>query len=196
MTNKISPQRIVVTGTTGSGKSTLARQIAERLEIRFVELDALNWEANWTQAESEVFRQRVDDATEGKRWVLAGNYGVVRDIVWPRADTIVWLDYPLVISLWRLFKRSIRRSLSREDLWGTGNVESLYKQFFTRESLFVWAFQSHWRRKRQFIELFAQPEYQHLHIVYLRFPWHAPRWLATLAKSPERIDTVRKLDGE
>ena len=176
----ITPQRIVVVGTTGSGKSTLASKIAERLAMPFIELDALHWAGNWTEVEPEVFRSRVDAMTAGESWVVAGNYSVVRDITWPRADTIVWLNYPLVVSLWRLSRRSIRRSVTQENLWDTGNTESLRKQFMSWDSLFVWAFKSHWRRKRTYIAELVKPEHAHLHVIYLRFPWDATRWLDTL----------------
>ena len=86
--------RIVVVGVTGSGKTTLARQLAERFGVRHVELDGLNWEANWVQASTEVFRERVTEATAGDGWVVDGNYRKTHDITWPRATMIVWLDYP------------------------------------------------------------------------------------------------------
>jgi adenylate kinase family enzyme len=192
MTTRISPQRIVVVGTTGSGKSTLACQIADRLQMPFVELDALYWDADWTPVDPDVFQARVEMATSGPRWSVAGNYSVVRKIIWSRADTVVWLDYPLVVSLWRLCRRSIQRSLSKENLWGTGNKESLRKQFLSRESLFVWAFQTHWRRKRTYVEEIAKPEHAHLHIVYLRFPWDAGRWLETLEKTQDSMSRSHK----
>lgn len=73
--------RIVVLGVTGSGKSTLARDLAQRLGAPTVELDALNWEPNWTVASSDVFRERVREATSGDRWVIDGNYRQARDLV-------------------------------------------------------------------------------------------------------------------
>lgn len=86
-------RRIIVIGTTGSGKTTTARAIAERLGILHVELDALNWGPDWTEVPWEVFRQRVSEAVAGDHWVVNGNYSKSRDIVWPRADAAVWLDF-------------------------------------------------------------------------------------------------------
>ena len=85
-------KRLVVIGTTSSGKSTLAQCLATRLGLNFVELDALHWEPNWTEAPLEVFRARVSSAIQAPRWVVAGNYHVVRDLVWPKAEAIIWLD--------------------------------------------------------------------------------------------------------
>src|SRR5579871_6058918 len=87
--------RIVVVGSTGSGKTTLARHLACRLHLAHVELDALHWDANWVPAPTPIFRERVDAALSGPAWAVDGNYSKVRDIVWPRADTVIWLDYPL-----------------------------------------------------------------------------------------------------
>src|SRR5690349_14236388 len=86
-------QRIMIVGTTGSGKTTLACQLAKRLALSQVDLDALYWNPQWTPAPPEVFRERVSTALSGDRWVVDGNYQQVRDLIWQRADTFIWLDY-------------------------------------------------------------------------------------------------------
>src|SRR5437016_1896693 len=80
--------RIVVIGTSGSGKTTQARHLSERLGIPHVELDALHWVPGWTEAPTDALRERVTEALAGDAWLVDGNYSVVRDIVWPRADTV------------------------------------------------------------------------------------------------------------
>jgi adenylate kinase family enzyme len=94
--------------------------------VEFVELDALFWGAAWTPAEPAVFRARVEAAIAGPAWVVAGNYGAVRDLLWARADTIVWLDYSLPLVLGRLTARTLRRAITREMLWN-GNRENLWE---------------------------------------------------------------------
>lgn len=76
---------VAVVGTSGAGKTTTARLIAARLQLPHVELDALHWDANWTMAPLPVFRERVARALAGEAWVIDGNYGKVRDLVWPQA---------------------------------------------------------------------------------------------------------------
>lgn len=172
-------QRISVVGTCGSGKTTTASQIARRLEIPHVELDALHWEPNWTEAPLEVFRERVTQALSGETWAVDGNYGKVRDIVWSRADTIVWLDYALPVILWQLIRRTMRRSLTQEELW-SGNRETLSKALFSRESILLWALKTYRRRKREYPALLSRPEYAHLTLVRLRSPRETREWLSTL----------------
>jgi adenylate kinase family enzyme len=175
-------RRIVVIGTTGAGKSTLAASLAARLDLPQIELDALHWGPRWTPVGRDTFRARVAAATAAERWVAAGNYGTVRDLLWPRADTIVWLDYPLVLSFWRLTRRSLRRILTREELWA-GNRETFRTQFLSRDSLYVWAARSHARHRREFAAHLADPAHTHLTTLRFASPRDTARWLATLPAS-------------
>jgi adenylate kinase family enzyme len=109
----VSLERILVVGTTGSGKTTLAGRIAERLGYAHIEQDALNWGSDWTMRPNELFLDLVDQATRGRFWVIDGNYSRSQAITWPRADIVVWLDYPLPLTLWRLWWRTLRRTLGR-----------------------------------------------------------------------------------
>lgn len=172
-------QRIAIVGTTGSGKTTLARQIAQRGQIPHVELDALQWEPNWTPAEPQVFRDRVTVALSGERWVVDGNYSAVRDIVWGRADTVVFLDYPFWLVMGRLLRRTWRRSLMQEELWN-GNRETFRQSFFSRDSILLWLLRTYRKRRKHYPVLFQQPEYAHLLIVQLKSPHLAEQWLLNL----------------
>lgn len=170
---------IVVIGPSCSGKSTLARWLAERHALRFVELDALFWEPGWKPATPAVFRQRVAGAVERDGWVVAGNYGVVRDIIWPRAGTIVWLDFPLGLVLRRMVGRTWRRWRSRELLWGT-NRERFWVQFIPHpgRSLFAYAVWTHWRRRREFCALMSGSDFAHAEWVRLCSPEALEQWMA------------------
>ena len=143
-------RRVVVFGTTGSGKSTVADRLAERTGLRVVELDALFWGRDWQPAPVELFRHRVERETIGDGWIVVGNYGQVRDLVWQPADTLIWLDLPLSLVMWRLLRRTIRRITTREELWGTGNRESLRGAFFSRDSILLWALKTHHRNRERF----------------------------------------------
>jgi adenylate kinase family enzyme len=168
-------QRISIVGTTGSGKTTLAGQVSQRLQIPHVELDALHWEPNWTTAEHEVFRDRVTQALSGDRWVVDGNYGVVRDIIWERADTVVFLDYSFWVIMRRLLERTLRRSLKQEELW-SGNRESIRRSFLSQDSILIWMLKTYQERRKKYPALFQQPEYAHLSIVHLLSSKMAEEW--------------------
>ena len=171
--------RIVVVGVTGSGKTTLARRLAERFGISHVELDGLNWEANWVQASTEVFRERVTEATAGDGWVVDGNYRKTHDITWPRATMIVWLDYPFLLIMWRLGLRILRRAVTRERLWN-GNQENLLKHLFTKDSLILWALQTYKRRQREYGEAMRRWESEGAEALRFGGPRETERWLQGL----------------
>ena len=168
--------RIVVIGPTGSGKTTLAKQLAERHSVRHVELDALHWEANWVQAPKDLLRARVEEATAGHGWVVDGNYQTTHNITWPRATLIVWLDYPLPLILWRLGLRILRRAVTKEQLWN-GNREKLRTHLFTKESLILWAIQTHKRRRRQYREALGRWELEGVETLRFGLPRETERWL-------------------
>lgn len=172
-------RRIAVVGTTGSGKTTLAQQLAARLELTHVELDALYWQADWTGSDTARFRTDATAALAGTAWVVDGNYSKVRDLIWPRADTVIWLDYPLPVVLWRLTGRMLRRTFTRQELWN-GNRETLRGQIFSRDSLFLWALKTYQRRRREYPAQLALPEHAHLVGIRLRSPRETARWLAAL----------------
>ena len=174
-------KRVAVVGVTSSGKSTLAEELAKRFGSDFIELDALNWEPNWQAAPLEVFRARVEKATEAEKWVVAGNYHVVRDLIWPKAEAVIWLDYPFLTVLWQLTRRNFKRWWTQELLWGT-NYEPLWNHFklWSKDSLYNWLFQTYWRRKHEYPLLFSQPEYRHLKVIRFKRPKETKKWLENL----------------
>ena len=173
--------RIVLIGTTGAGKTTMARKIAEALNIPHIEFDAIGHGPNWTETPDDLFRERLRLQLQGDRWVGDGNYGIARDIVWPRATMVGWLDYPIIVVMWRLFWRTIRRAVFRQELWH-GNRERIWWHFCSRHSLFLWAMRTHWQRRRTIPQALGHPEHVHLELVHLRSPKAAHQWLLTLTQ--------------
>lgn len=170
-------QRVLVIGNTGSGKTTLAAELSGRIGVPHVEMDALWWLPGWVESEPEAFRHRLRQATAGGAWVACGNYhSHCVDLLWPQADTIVWLDYPLRIVLFRLLRRTVRRIRRREQLWN-GNEER-WRALFARDSLVVWALKSRRKHRERYPPLFAGPETAHAETFRLRSPQATQRWLA------------------
>jgi adenylate kinase family enzyme len=143
-------RRVVVFGTTGSGKSWLAERLARRHGLRVIELDSLFWGRDWQPAPLELFRHRVERETRDGDWIVVGNYGQVRDLVWRSADTLVWLDLPFSLVMGRLLRRTVSRVLSRQELWGTGNRETFRNAFLSRHSILLWAIKTHRRNRQRF----------------------------------------------
>lgn len=176
-------KRAVVVGVTSSGKSTLAEMLARRFDLCYIELDALYWEPKWQPAPLEVFRARVEKATQAGKWIVAGNYHVVRELIWPKAEAVIWLDYPFLTVLGQLTRRNLKRWWTQELLWGT-NHEPLWKHFklWSNESLYNWLFQTYWRRKREYPMLLSQPEHRHLKLLRFKNPKETNEWLESLQK--------------
>lgn len=175
-------QRIAVIGTSCSGKTTLARSLAKRLGSPHIELDAFHWGPNWTELPDEIMRQQIDERTQAESWVSCGNYSMLRDIVWPRADTIVWLNYSFPVIGSRALRRTFRRSLRREELWA-GNRESLRKAFLSQDSILLWVLRTYRKHRREYPRVFARPEHAHLRVIELRHPREAEVLLDELSQS-------------
>ncbi len=140
---------VVVASASGNGKTTVGRELARRLDVQFVELDALVHGPGWAETPDDVLRAHLKPIIVSDGWVIDGGYQhKLGDYVLRAADVVVWLDLPVRVWFPRLVARTWRRMRGREQLWN-GNRESVYMAVWGRESLFAWAFRSHFRRRRE-----------------------------------------------
>ena len=101
--------KYVVVGASGNGKTTFSRRLADKLNVPYIELDALNHLPGWQEASEEDFRRSVDEATSGDGWVADGSYyNRLGPFLFERADVVVWLDQPVPLVMTRLVRRAIR----------------------------------------------------------------------------------------
>jgi adenylate kinase family enzyme len=100
-------QRILVIGSGGSGKSTVSKEIASRLGLPLVHLDALYWHPGWRATENDVWDRVVRELIDAPRWVMDGNYGRTLEVRLERCDIVVFLDLPRLTCLWRALKRRL-----------------------------------------------------------------------------------------
>ena len=164
-------ERIAVVGSPGSGKSTVARGISIALGIPHLELDSVFHQPGWTQLPTNEFQDAVRAFTDGDAWVVDGNYTGqgITDIVWPRVDTVVWLDLPRSQTMRRVAARTLRRVSRGEKLWN-GNQERWRNIVDPRpeENILLWTWTRHKRVKERYARMFEDPRWADLRRVHLR----------------------------
>ena len=175
------PERVLVAGVTGSGKTTLAARIGDAWGLRHVEIDALFHGANWTPRPE--FLEDVRAFAAEDRWVTEWQYTSkgTDEVLPPRAQLVVWLDYPYRVVRSRLLRRTLARGILRTPLWN-GNVEKPIWQMWRgepEENILLWQTNTlhKWaERMPGVIEHFP-----HLTIVRLRHPRETEKWLRAQA---------------
>jgi adenylate kinase family enzyme len=172
-------ERIVVIGTSCSGKTTMAYRLAQILGFTHIELDQLHWLPDWEMRPLSEFRALVEGAVSGERWVLDGNYSKVRDVVWPRATHLVWLNYSFTIVFGRALRRTFHRVVGQEELFA-GNRETLRNTLFDRESILWWVIRTYRRRRREYPQLFKLEQNAHLRVIEIQAPEEAESFLRRL----------------
>lgn len=110
-------RRVLIIGPCGSGKSTLARELAPLMRLPLVHMDQLGWQAGWVETEKAELNARLADVVAGEEWLIEGNYGSTLAPRLARADTVIYLDFPIRLCLWRLAKRIVtHRGRARPDM--------------------------------------------------------------------------------
>jgi hypothetical protein len=173
-------QRVVIVGPSGSGKTTLGRWVEARLGLPFADLDDLHWRPGWVEAPLDELRRDVDRCTRAPRWVIAGNYANVRDLVWPRADSLVWLDLPLAHVLWRSTGRALRHWWTAEPICN-GNRQTLAQLAYGRASLLGYTVRTFAGRRREWPALLISEEFRHLRCSRLRSHMEVAAWQRAIA---------------
>ena len=168
-------------GITGVGKSTFARALAEQQRLPYIEMDALFHGPNWEPIPS--FVEDVTEIVERPRWVFDSHgYSAVRDLMWSRADTVVWLDYSRAVVMRRVLWRSTRRAGFSEFIFND-NVER-FRDWLDPEHPVQWAWTQYQWRRDDMTRRFADPKYAHLRRVRISKPRAAGLWLSRVAPRP------------
>lgn len=169
---KHAPRRIAVLGCSGSGKSTLAAELATRLALPYVPTDSVFWTANWQPVPMHELRGWLTEATSVAAWVTDGNFDDLRDVLWARADLIVWLDLPLSLTLWRVAKRNLTWWITRKTVW-SGQRMTLAKMW----SGVRHAARTHALKRRTYPAMLA--EFPNIAVLRMRSRRELADWLST-----------------
>jgi adenylate kinase family enzyme len=171
------PRRILIYGVTGSGKTTLAKQIGEITGLPWHSADdEIGWLPNWSERPRDEQRELAVEIAASEKWVLDTAYSHWRDVILPRTELIVALDYRRPVSLARLLRRTARRIVTGE-LACNGNKESL-RQAVSSDSIIAWHFRSFTRKRQQIATWQTDPTAPP--IVRLRSPRLTGEWLSAL----------------
>lgn len=178
-------RRISVVGNSGSGKSTFAVAMADALGLRRIELDGIFHQPGWTHLSTGAFRHAVRQALGAGDWVVDGNYSiVVQSVVWPAAETVVWLDYSRWIVTSRLVRRTVGRLRTGESICN-GNVET-WPNLWKREGVLRWSIRRYNSVARRYEDAMTDPGWSHLRFMRLTSPAEADAFLATLRQAVAR----------
>ncbi|UIP05831.1 topology modulation protein [Erythrobacter sp. SDW2] len=160
--------RVMIVGPCGSGKSTLSFELARRLRLPLIHMDQLNWQPGWVESPDDVLLARVEEAASGERWIIEGNYGGTMAPRLARADTVIYLDYPVPLCFWRMLKRVWHyRGQVRPDM-----TEGCPERF---DLEFMWYLANWSRGPRQRTE--AKLRGQEAKVIRLRHPKALEAWL-------------------
>lgn len=176
--------KIALFGPPATGKSTIAKELSARLGIPHTDLD----EVLFTPAGAlplEEFRRQAARVTAQDEWVVEGNFSKLADVVWHRADILVWLDFPLPLIVYRIVLRSLRQLLGRDN---SAQAQRLTwsKAFFARRSLLRTAVRKYRANRPRYLLQVAETQARGVTVVRLHSGREATQWLAGLSPARAR----------
>lgn len=127
-------KRVLVIGSGGAGKSTFARRLGARLGLPVIHLDRAYWQPGWVEPPKDEWLRTVEGLCAGDSWVMDGNYSGTLDVRLAACDTVLFLDLPRVVCVWRVLKRAVKyRHGTRPDM-APGCRENVNPEFL----LWIW----------------------------------------------------------
>ena len=135
----------------------------------------------------KIFKKRSFILADSDVWVLDRNYNRTIALKWKQVQTVVYLGLLFHVVLFRMIKRCLMRGLTREVLW-VDNTETVWRHFFTLDSMILWTIKRFHRNRRRYTALFKKSEYAHIHFVRLRSKEEVTTFLASFSGVAERED--------
>jgi adenylate kinase family enzyme len=161
----------------------VARRIAAIIAAPHLEMDSVFHKHGWADDAPPEFGSTLDEFTRTDRWVIDGNYAShgARDVVWPRADTIVWLDPPRHTATARVVVRTLRRVITREELWDS--VKEPFTNLYSRDpykNIMVWTWTRHAETREKLETAMSDGSWDHATVHRLRTSGEVEAFLASL----------------
>ena len=176
-------RRIVVIGMSGCGKSTIAGHLARRLRMAHLQLDLLHYDSNSAVDDALALRGKLAAAVAGDTWVFDGDCGEAREVVWPLADSVIWLDYAMWRVVWQMGCRMIKLK-ARRLLLGDWPLQRHGMQplawIASRTSPYRWTVRMHAEYREDSQAALRLPEHAHLRVVRFQSPRDTRIWLRKL----------------
>lgn len=136
-------KKVVVIGSGGSGKSTFSRQLGEVTGLPVVHLDKLYWHAGWVKTPVDEWQSIVQRELDKPEWIMDGNFGGTRAMRLAACDTVIFLDLPRWLCMYRIVKRTIKyHKGTRPDM-----AEGCEERFDPEFLLWVWNYPNSGRRR-------------------------------------------------
>lgn len=172
-------KRVLVIGSGGAGKSTLARRLGEALQLEVIHLDVCYWQPGWIEPPKAAWLATVTQLVQRESWIIDGNYSGTLALRLAACDTVIFLDLPPWLCVWRVLKRAVRyRQHSRPDM-AAGCPEHINGKFL----LWVWRYRRDTRPK--IVELIEQQRAR-CQVVWLRSTGEVEEFLARFKANPGR----------
>jgi adenylate kinase family enzyme len=172
-------RKILVIGSGGAGKSTFAGRLSAQLGLEVVHLDALYWQSGWRETPKPEWREKIAELIARAEWIMDGNYlGTLAERI-AACDTVIFLDLPRTLCLWRVVKRAaIYWGRTRPDM-AAGCSERLTFEFVQ----WIWQYP---RETRPKVLALLQAHRDAKQIVQLRTPADVEMFLAGLTNNSEQ----------
>lgn len=173
----------MIVGQPGSGKSTLARILGARAGLPVFHMDHIHHKPNWVQRPVPDKIAMCQGVTDQDAWVFEGGLSSTYPERLQRADTIVWIDIPMWLRCWRVFRRTLRyRGTNRPDL-----PEGCDERFDRETFLFwKWIWDTRHTARNKIVAMAGDP--QGTRVVHLTSLKEVNAWVASLPPAPYLSD--------
>lgn len=157
-------KRVMIVGGPGSGKSTLARALGKKTGLPVYHMDHIHWMSGWEMRPTPERYALAHEVEARDRWIFEGGMSSTYATRAARADTLIWLDLPVGLRLWRVTKRLVVYLGRQRPDMAPGCYEGLHSQTLPFY-LFIWNNRHIGRRKnaRLFEDVSGSMQTFHLH---------------------------------